>query len=189
MQKKRKITLWILVVITSIVVIYYLGWSFAPGSYARAEIYEIEVPEETLIRIIENVKNENPLITLKEKVETSENNKFYLREGRRDENDFWYSIYFYYPEKNQIVKTWTRPKTKTTTSFAFVGINQGLILGNWKDVNESILWWKNKPIKKEFEDRILKKIKEKINNESPTKNIVRLADSAKYEDGSNKYTY
>jgi len=166
MYRKKKIALWILIVMTSMLVIYYLGWSFAPGSYARAEIYELEVSEETLLRIIESVKNENPSIRLKEKVGISENNKFYLREGRQDENDFWYSIYFFYPEKTQIVKTWTRPKTKTTTNFAFVGINQGLILGNWKDVNESFLWWKNRPAKNEFEDRILKRIKEKINNEA-----------------------
>ena len=181
MQKKRKIGLWFLIVIALMIAIYYFGWSFAPGSYARAEIYEFEVSEETLIRIIDIVKNENPSLTLNEKVRISENNEFYLREGRRDNNDFWYSIYFYYPDKQQIVKTWTRPKTKTTTSFAFVGINQGLILGNWKDVNESIFWWKNQPLKNEFERRILSKIEEKINNESPTSNIIKWADSANYE--------
>lgn len=54
-----------------------------------------------------------------------------LKVGRfsREKFDFWYHIYFYYPDKNQIVKTWTRPKTKTSISFAFVGINQGLTLG------------------------------------------------------------
>jgi len=148
------------------IAIYYLGWSLAPGSYARAEIYEFEVPEETLIQIIDIVKNENLSLILNEKVRISENNEFYLKEGRQDNNDFWYSIYFYYPDKQQIIKTWTRPKTKTTTMFAFVGINQGLTLENWKDVNESIFWWKNRPMKNEFERRILSKIK--INNESPT---------------------
>lgn len=69
----------------------------------------------------------------------------------REKFDFWYHIYFYYPDKNQIIITWTRPKTKTSTSFAFVGINQGLTLRNWKDVNESFFWWKNRPLKNEFE--------------------------------------
>jgi hypothetical protein len=44
MQRKRKIALWIVIVMTSMIAIYYMGWSFAPGSYARAEIYELEVP-------------------------------------------------------------------------------------------------------------------------------------------------
>lgn len=38
MQKKLKIILWILIAI------YYFGWSFAPGSYTSAEIYEINLP-------------------------------------------------------------------------------------------------------------------------------------------------
>ncbi len=185
MRKKRKIGLWFLILIASIIAILYFAWSFAPGSYSRAEIYELEVSEETLLKIIESVKKENPSIVLKEKVGTSKTNKFYLKEGRRNEKDFWYSIYFYYPDKNQIVKTWTRPKTKTITNFAFVGINQGLILGNWKDANESFLWWKNKTLKHEFENRILNKIKEKINKEIPTKNIEHLSDSTKFEDYSN----
>jgi len=186
MRKKRKIGFWFLIVIALMIAIYYLGWSFAPRSYARAEIYEIEVPEKTLIQIIDIVKNENPSLILNEKVRISENNEFYLKEGRRDNKDFWYSIYFYYPDRQRIAKTWTRPKTKTTTSFAFVGINQGLTLGNWKDANESFFWWKNRSLKNEFEKRIFSKIEMKINNESPTKNIVHLADSANNEGNSNK---
>ena len=167
MHKKRKIGFWGLIVIALMIAIYYLGWSFAPGSYARAKIYEIEVSEETLIQIIDVVKKENPSLILNKKVRTSENNKeFYLKEGRRGNNDFWYSIYFYYPDKQQIVITWTRPKTKTTTSFAFVGINQGLTLGNIKDANGSFFWWKNQPLTNEFEKRILSKIEMEINNES-----------------------
>lgn len=163
MQKKLKIILWILIAISSMVAIYYFGWSFAPGSYARAEIYEINLPEQELIDIIKEVKVENQELTLPQLM------KPFLKDGRlgREKFDFWYHIYFYYSDKNQIVITWTRPKTKTSTSFAFVGINQGLTLGNWKDVNESFFWWKNRPLKNEFEKRILKKIKEKINNESP----------------------
>jgi hypothetical protein len=89
-----------------------------------------------------------------------------LKDGRlgREKFDFWYHIYFYYPEKNQIVKTWTRAHTQTTTNFAFVALNQGLTLGNWIDVNKYFLWWKNKPIKEEFEKRILSKIEEKVND-------------------------
>jgi hypothetical protein len=182
MLKKRKITLWFLIVITFMIAIYYFGWSFAPGSYARAEIYVINLPEQELIDIIKEIKVENQELTLPQQMQDV------LKDGRlgREKIDFWYHIYFYYPNKNQIVNTWTRPKTKTSTSFAFVGINQGLTLGNWKDVNESIFWWKNRPMKNEFERRILSKIEMKINNESPTTNIWHLADSAKYKDISNK---
>jgi len=142
---------------------YLVAWFMAPGSYARAETYEFEIPEDSLISIIEDVKKEKPEIALTQKVNISGGQSFYMDEGRNNEKflDHWYHIYFYYSDKNEIVKTWTRPKTKNSTTFAFVGINSGLTLGNWRTINESFWWWKNKPDKQEFEERILKKIKEK----------------------------
>lgn len=153
---KNKIFIWAFIIVCVSLGVIYFGWSFAPGSYARAEIYEIELPEQELIEI----KVENPILTLPQEM------KNILKDGRlgREQFDFWYHIYFYYPDKNQIVKTWTRAHTQTTTNFAFVAINQGLTLGNWIDVNKYFLWWKNKPIKEEFEKRILSKIKEKVND-------------------------
>ncbi len=182
MQKKRKIVFWFFIVIATMIVIYYLSWSFAPGSYAKAEIYVINLPEQELIDIIEEIKVENQELTLPRQMQDI------LKDGRlgKEKFDFWYQIYFYYPDKNQIVKTWTRPKTKISTSFAFVGVNQGLTLGNWKSVNESIFWWRNRPLKDEFEKRILSKIEIRINNESPTTKIVHLSDNTKYDIVSKK---
>ena len=111
-----------------------------------------------MIEIINDIKAENPELTLPLEMQDV------LKDGRlgKEKFDFWYHIYFYYPDKNQIVNTWTRPHTKTTTSFAFVSINDGLVLGNWKNVNEYFLWWKNRPIDDEFEKRILKLIRARI---------------------------
>ncbi len=136
---------------------YYLVWTLSPGSYSRAEVYELKVSEEKLIAIINDCRTDNHTLVIPEAVN--------LKEGRKDSTDHWYNIYFYYPEKKQIIKTWTRPKTKTTTSFGFVAINHGLELGKWQQVNDNFLWWKNTPIKDEFENRILNNINEKINEE------------------------
>ena len=105
---------------------------------------------------------ENPNLTLDSKVQIPNGGAFYLEGGREDSTDHWYHIYFYYPDKNQIIHTWTRPETKTKTTFALVGINEGLTLGNWKTVNRSFWWWKNKPEIEEFEQRILKRIINKV---------------------------
>ena len=140
---------------------YYLAWSFGPGSYARAELYQFNIPEDSLIKIINSVKTENINLTLTKKVNVPNGGQFALEDGRKDNSDHWYSIYFYYPDKNQILHTWTRPKNKNTTTFAYVGLNNGLTLGNWKTINDSFWWWKNKPEVEEFEERILKKIRNK----------------------------
>ena len=54
-----------------------------------------------------------------------------LKDGRRNEKDHWYHVYFYYQQENEIVKTWVR-SSESGTTFAFVGINSGLTLGNWE---------------------------------------------------------
>ncbi|WP_186755666.1 hypothetical protein [Echinicola salinicaeni] len=162
MKKNNKIAFGCLGGIVIFLLFAYVGaWLIAPGSYARAETYEFNIPEDSLLTIIYEVKNENPELDLPRTVNIPNGQDFDLEDGRRDEKDYWYSVYFYYPDKNEILHTWTRPKTKNSTTFAFVGINSGLTLGNWRTVNESFWWWKNQPDKKEFEERILKKIKEK----------------------------
>jgi len=162
MKKNNKIAFGCLGAIAIFLFLFYLGgWLIAPGSYARAETYVFNLSEDSLLSIIYEVKNENPELDLTEKVSIPNGQYFELQDGRQDEKDHWHSIYFYYSDKNEIIFTWTRPKDENSTTFAFVGINSGLILGNWRTINESFWWWKNKPDIEEFEERILKKIKEK----------------------------
>ena len=128
--------------------------NLAPGSYPYAEEYHINVSESVLIKTIEDFKKDNPKYVLPEQVD--------LQDGRNGDNDHWYHIYFYFPEENQIVYTWTRPSEKGKTTFAFVSINKGLILGNWKEINKDFNQIDNNEQKKKFEDRIFNKIKEKL---------------------------
>jgi hypothetical protein len=162
MKTKYKILIGLVGLILVSCFFYVGAWFMAPGSYARAEIYELEISEDSLIQIIKVFKIENPDLVLPQPVNHPELLKYTLQDGRKDSTDYWYHIYFYYPDKNQIVHTWIRQNTRTSTQFAFVGLNNGMTLGNWQMVNESFWWWKNKPIKNEFDNRILKKIEEKI---------------------------
>lgn len=174
MKRKHKILYSILAAPLFLIVFYYIGWSLAPGSYAKAEVYEFSIHEETLIEIIKEFKKENPSLDMTKPVRFENGEEFYFEDGRKDSSDHWYYIYFYYPDKNQIVMTWTRPNTnwenpklEKSTSFAFVSVNDGLTLGNWTDVNDSFFWWENTPMKEKFEKIILDKIKNKIKNKHP----------------------
>jgi len=157
MATVRNIFIGISTVLAIAFLFYYVGWSFGPGSWPRAEIYEFNIPENELVAIITEFKEENPHL----KVPTLEG--FQLTDGRRDTSDHWFYIHFYDKDNDQIIKTWTRPASRTTTSFAFVSVNHGLTLGNWETVNDSFWWWKNKPLKTRFETIILNGIKEKTN--------------------------
>ncbi len=101
--------------------------------------------------MIETFKSENPEYIVPPEAQ--------LKDGRSGDSDYWYHIYFYYREKNQIVHTWVRASEKHSTTFAFDAVNDGLVLGRWKTVNDDFGFFENRKVKKEFEDRILENVK------------------------------
>ena len=85
---KIKYLLIIIGILAFGILIYYVGWSFSPGSYGKAENYELNTSEKTLIEIINQVKSENNLNT----------NKHLSLNGFKSwvshqTNDFIYSVY------------------------------------------------------------------------------------------------
>jgi hypothetical protein len=108
------------------------GCKLSSGSYPYAEKYKIDPKEVGLL------------------------------DGRNNEKDHWYHVYFYYPNENQIVYAWTRPIDNKKTTFAFVSVNDGLILGKWKDINNDFEVRDNKNQKEKFESLILALIKNKV---------------------------
>lgn len=135
-----------------------------PGAFPRAEFYEFEVPEDSLISVINIVKRENPDLRVPDSTAMPNGGYIQLKDGRRDSSDHWYSIYFYYSDKDQILHTWTRPDFNGKTTFALAGINSFKKEWKWKPPNESLWWWKNQPDIDEFEQRILQKIDTKLNS-------------------------
>ncbi len=131
--------------------IIFISCNFAPGSYPYAERYVFNTSEKDLIAAIVFFKRDNPKYNVPQSVG--------LKDGRNNADDYWYHIYFYYPEENQIVYTWVRLEGKTKTDFALVSINDGLTLGKWKEINKGFSSAENVEQKKKFEDRVLKKVK------------------------------
>ncbi|MBG6063163.1 hypothetical protein IWX83_002973 [Flavobacterium sp. CG_9.1] len=138
---KKMISLFILFVFTSC--------DFAPGSYPYAEVYEFDVSEKVLIKAVEDFKSNNPKYVL--------SNQERFIDGRRNKNDHWYHIWFYYPDENKIVKSWIRDN-----KIAFVGIGDGMDLSNYKEINKDFSWSENKEEKEKFEKEILNMIKKKL---------------------------
>ena len=128
--------------------------NFSPGSYPYAQEYEINVNESILIKAVEDFKKSNPLYIVP--------NYLQIKDGRYTEKDHWYHNYFYYPDEIQIINAWLRSSDKGHTTLAFVGINQGLTLGHWKEINKDFNNSENQLQKQKFEERILRKIKEKL---------------------------
>ena len=160
---KKKIIVWSFAIAFSISCIYQFARMLAPGSYPFAEIYTIDAPEKEVLKAIEKFKFAHPDFIVP-KVTINKNGSFDLSESEgRKENSHWYFNYFYYKKDNQIIFTWTRPSLeKNKTDFAFVSLNNGLDLGNWKDINDDFGYFENRDIKVKFEKLILNPVKESL---------------------------
>ena len=151
-QGKRKILLITLLVFGGLFCFYKLADMVSPGSYAHAEEYELDYSEAEVINAINKFKVDNPDLA----------GPSFLDDGKTNSTDHWYNIYFYYKDENKIVFTWTRPSEKNRTTFAFVSLNDGLTLGNWKDVNDDFGFSENRMAKRTFEERILKPLEKQL---------------------------
>src|SRR4051812_11437592 len=162
MQKHyRNIILVIGCVLLGFFLLYRFAVTFAPGSYPYAEAYELNASEDNVINTIKQFKTVHPELSVP-KVQIQNQGQFDLTDGRKDSSDLWYHIYFYYPQEHQIVYTWTRPDGQDKTIFAFVSLNSGLNLGNWKDINKDFSSLENKKLKEQFKERILDSIKQRL---------------------------
>jgi hypothetical protein len=123
---------------------------FSPGSYPYAEIYQYKIDGDSLIKILTVLKEKD--CSLMPPIELG------LTDGRSDSTDYWYHIYFFNKSENEIIHTWIRKQDKEITNLAFVGINQGLQLGNWKEINKDYNKVDNNKKKEEFQNLILKRI-------------------------------
>lgn len=119
----------------------------SPGSYSRAETYELNIPEDSLIKIVENFKNVNPQYKVPEP-------SIFLDHRER----YYYHIYLYYPNEKRIVHTWTSGNKRVST-FAFVATwSVNSVDEDYKEVNGKFWWWKNRNDKLLFEERIFNKL-------------------------------
>jgi hypothetical protein len=159
----KKTLIIILTGLGGLLLLYKLGDMFSPGSYGHAERYELEYPEEKVIEAINKLKEEDKDLVVP-KVSIQNNGQWNLNDGKEKQTDHWYKVYFYNKDQNQIWLTWTRSSGPKSTTFAFVSINDGLDLGNWKDINDDFDFGENKKIKKRFEEIILTRVKSNLNH-------------------------
>jgi hypothetical protein len=162
---KNKKTVFLIVIVISIVgglIVWFGASMLAPGIDPDSERYELNYSEEKVRASINEFKEKNPDYFVP-KITINNQGPFELPDARSDDPVYYY-YYYYYKDEKQILFTWIRSAGRNKTIFAFVSVNEGLNLPNWKDINTDFSWSENKEQKKKFEERILKKI-EKILSE------------------------
>lgn len=162
MSKLNDMRLLIKVVSISLVAIgimVFSAYMLSPGSYANAEVYTLAHPEAKVIAAIEIFKSKHPEYIVP-KITIEGKDAGTLTDYRKDH---WYHCYFYLKDERKILYAWTRPEGNDKTNFAFVSVNDGLELGNWKDIND-LSRSENKRYKKLFEKNILTFIKKELSH-------------------------
>ncbi|RYD57608.1 MAG: hypothetical protein EOP56_07465 [Sphingobacteriales bacterium] len=157
----RKIAIIIGSLFATVAAMYFAARMIAPGSYPFAEVYELDYKEERVIKAIEGFKRTHPEYSVPN-VTIDGKDAGTLSDERSEDPGLWYHFYFYFPDENKIIHTWTRSNFDGGTDFAFVGVNYGLELGNWKRINDEFCLSENRRYEKKFEAYILEPIKNEL---------------------------
>lgn len=141
-----------------IIVIEITACNFNPGSYPYAEQYELDLSYEKAKMALLNFKKKHPEYMVP-KVNINGKDLWNLQDEQTQAQGKWYKCYFYYKDENKIILTLLRYAGKNKTNVALVSINNGLRIGNWKDINKDFSNLENREEKRKFEIRILKQLK------------------------------
>lgn len=119
----------------------------AAGSYPYAELYELNYPQDQVLKAIESIKTKNPDLKVSENLTDT------------NSSDHWHHEWF--TLGNNMIQTWTRSANKNKTTFALVGVGT---IGNWRRVNYDLSSDEDDKIKNQFQESILDKVKEELKN-------------------------
>ncbi|MBS7788306.1 hypothetical protein KIH23_13440 [Flavobacterium sp. CYK-55] len=157
-MKKRTIII-VVAILFLIFGIYKFSRMLSPGSYPFAEEYELNYSEQQVKAAISKFKKDNSQYQVP-KVTIENQGSFDLDDHQTKNPSYWFTAYFYFKKEDLIILTNTRPNGNSQTTFAFVSVNKGLNIGNWKNINDDFDYFENKKLKKQFEEKVLEKLKE-----------------------------
>lgn len=127
---------------------------FSAGSYPYAEIFEIKLPIEDVVHKIESIK-------ANEKFQVPEfewAGKKTLLKDKTLKNGY-FVFYIFLKEKNKIIYSYARTDGLNKTRIGLISVQDGLSLGNWKEVNKDLSEEDNEQLKELFKEKIVSKIR------------------------------
>src|SRR4051812_35694033 len=103
MQKRnKKILLIAVIMIVELFELYRISIILSSGSYSFEDVYEINAPEEEVIKAIKQFKTLHPdFVVPKVTIDGKSSSDLSEEEGRKDIS-YWYYNYFYFQNENQI---------------------------------------------------------------------------------------
>lgn len=146
----KKILVVLILVLLSFYIVYEMARAFSPGLYPNAEMYEINLKDSTLISKIQKFKMSNSVFEVP--------NKIGLTDGYFGEHKERFGFYFYLKNENKTIFIWVRALTLSQAQLAFVSVNEGVELGNWKELNNDYDFFETRKERERFENLVLKRL-------------------------------
>ncbi len=130
------------------------------GSYPYAERYLFDCNLESVIMEIATIKQkDSTLIPPKVYIETT-SNTFDLTDTFNQGS--YYIVYLYFKKENKIYYVALNKEDNNRTELLFDGVNKGLELGKWKQINKDLSDEENNHEKEMLNEILLKKLPCKI---------------------------
>lgn len=151
-------------IIVSIIVfsicIFANSCNYAPGSYPFAEVYTVNAKDSTVIKAVNWFKQRYP--EYKVPPVTIDGKSYFPLADHLTKEGIWYLAYFYIKDRNEIIGIYIRSRNSRSTNLGFIGVNRGLTLGNWTEINDGFDRKENKRQIEQFEKLILNPIKSEL---------------------------
>jgi hypothetical protein len=140
------------VILTCLIIIFYVGGTYSSGSLGYAQQYQFNVSNTQLIKAVERFKSENKSFNPPPNYSEPDSADTYIPD--------FFNVYLFYYDQNSIVYLVIDKDHQdiNKSTIYFVSINEGLKGPFYKRVNKDFDRDDNLKIKKEFEERILKKL-------------------------------
>jgi len=160
----KKIIIIIIIGTIFIACVLCFAFIFSPGTYSNVKKYELNYSEEEISTAINVLKKKHPELVVPE-VTINNTKKIELLDGKSKQNSNLQKFYFYIKDENKILYIWISPDNKNKTTLAFVSVNHGLNLGNWKHINKDLSTSENDSIIEKFEKLILNNLQNELNED------------------------
>jgi hypothetical protein len=141
MKSKFKLVIVIAILLTityNLISFFSTFHIYAAGSYPYAETYYLKYPEKDILKALEKMNLSHA--DLKDKNPT----------------DYWHDISFNLEGKR--IDAWTRPDFEEGTTIGFVAVYRNRESG-WQLINQDLGLYRNIMIKREFEKKIIERLK------------------------------
>lgn len=128
---------------------------FSAGSYPYAEVYLINSSQERVINELDSLKKINT--ELQVPVFKWAGTEVLLSD--KIQKNGYFVFYIFIKEKNQIIQSYIGEEDNNHTKIGLISVQNGLSLGNWKQVNKDLSDEETEQIKEIFKKEVISKIK------------------------------